>query len=207
MKRSALLLGLCCLSFSHLAQADRERVQGGRYSYQSLSANAHLDFEINIGKFLFFRVGDGSYPAVSSTVNTVDFEVQPSFSLSAGSNQSVNWGGALPGAGVSSGTNILPVEVRSNAGQVSIRATASSALSNGADTLPLSGIVVTSSDSALPAPPIPDMGDGPSVNVMGTQFLNLVTVRQADWTFSYTGDTSVPAGVYTGQITFTASTP
>jgi hypothetical protein len=42
--------------------------------------------------------------------------------------------------------------------------------------------------------------------VTGTSFSNLVTIRNANWTFSY-APVAPAAGNYTGQVTFTASVP
>lgn len=176
---------------------------------QAVSASASLDFNINIGKFLFFRVGNSAFPTVSSSVSTVTFNTLPSMPapLSNGNNQAYNWNGSSTPAFTSSATTSLPVEVRSNAGQISIRATVSSPLSNGVQTIPMSQVSVVSSDSNLPAPPIPASGTGTAVNVAGTGFSNLVTQRSANWTFSWLG-TSIPAaGTYNGQITFTAASP
>ncbi|RYX96147.1 MAG: hypothetical protein EOO28_08925 [Comamonadaceae bacterium] len=77
----------------------------------------------------------------------------------------------------------------------------------GAGTLAMSQVVVTSSDASLPAPPVPDSGIGPAVNVSGTGFSNLVTDRNANWTFSFQPTGMPLAGNYSGQIGFTASSP
>lgn len=181
---------------------------------QAVSATARLDFTLNIGKFLFFRVGTGAYPTASSTVDTVTFNTTPTIPAGAvtpatGNNTGVNWNGAAPTFSVTTSSNtVLPVEVRSNAGQISLRATATMPLTSGTNTIPMSQIVVTSSDTAnLPAPLIPDSGQGAAVNVAGTSFSNLVTNRSANWTFNYNLLTSPAAGTYSGQITFTASSP
>lgn len=175
---------------------------------QAVSASARLDFNLNIGKFIFFRVGTGAYPTASSTVDTVSLNVVPLVpgTPANGNGAALAWNGsASPFASIASA--VLPVEVRSNAGQVSIRAAVSVPLSNGSQTLPMSDISVVSSDTNLPAPPIPSSGMGSSVNIVGTSFANLVTQRSANWTFSYTGSTAPVAGAYSGQITFTASAP
>jgi hypothetical protein len=59
----------------------------------------------------------------------------------------------------------------------------------------------------LPAPLIPDSGTGAAVTVAGTSFANLITQRSANWTFTYTGGVIPAAGVYTGEVRFTASAP
>ena len=66
--------------------------------------------------------------------------------------------------------------------------------------------------SEVPAPVVPATGVSPAVNVAvggagTTAAPTLLTYRTANWTFAYTPSASVPAGVYSGQITFTASAP
>jgi len=176
------------------------------------TSSASLDFVLNIGKFIFFRIGTGAFPTASGTVDTVAFSVAPAIPAGGvapvtGNGTAVAWNGAGPALSATGANTVLPVEVRSNAGPINIKAAATLPLSSGAHTIPLSQISVSSSDANLPAPPIPDTGTGAAVNVTGTAFSNLVTVRSANWTFSYTPLTSPIAGVYTGQISFTASSP
>lgn len=171
---------------------------------------ADLQFIVDIGKFIFFRVGTGAFPAASATIDTVTFNATPTIPPGAvvpvpGNNTTVNWNGVLPTFTAPS-TN-LPVEVRSNAGQISIRANVVTPLTSGLNSIPLSQIVLSTSDANLPAPTIPNAGTGPAVNVAGTAFTNLVTIRSATWTFSYTPLITQRAGAYTGQISFTASSP
>ena len=175
-----------------------------------------LNFAIQIDKFIFFRLGDGAWPTPGGTTSQVTFTLTPAIpgvptSPVTGNNTSVNWNGAAPAFAVAAAGNVLPVEVRSNGGQVRLYATVTTPLTSGANTIPMSEIVVTSSDNAnLPAPLIPASGNGPMVNVAGggTGTANsLATVRNANWTFSYANSASRVAGNYSGQVTFTATTP
>jgi hypothetical protein len=176
-------------------------------------ASADLRFSVQIDRFLFFRVGDGSWPTVNGTVNSVGFALLPSVpggpaTPVPGNKATAAWtGGAPPFAVSASGPTTLPVEVRSNGGTVSLRAVASTALTSGSNTIPMSQITVSSSDPALPAPPVPASGTGSSVTVGGTDFGGLVTVRAATWTFGFANTVVPAAGTYSGQITFTASSP
>ena len=177
-----------------------------------LSTGVNLDFTIAIDKFIFFRIGDGAWPTPGGTTSTVSFALTPSIPAVpttpvAGNNTPVNWSGAAPSFGVTPSGNALPVEVRSNAGQITLRATATTPLANGANTIPLSEITIASSDANLPAPQIPNTGTGTAVNVVGTAFANLVTQRTATWTFSYANLASRTAGTYTGHVTFSACSP
>jgi len=207
--KHALLRPACALLLAGaplLAAADFASNSGGG----SQTASADLDFQVDIGKFLFFRVGTGGYPTASGTVDTVTFNTTFSIPPGAvtpanGNNTTVNWNGVLPT--FTAPTTTLPVEVRSNAGQITIRANVVTPLTSGGNSIPLSQIVLTTSDANLPAPVIPNTGSGASVNVVGTAFTNLVTQRSANWTFAYTPLTTQAAGNYTGQISFTASSP
>lgn len=210
----AVAMGVCTFSLtSQPVLADQETTTAPNGSpNRAVQASADLDFVLNIGKFLFFRVGTGAYPTASGTVDTVSFGVAPTLPAAniapvTSSNTAVNWNGAVPGFSVTATNATLPVEVRSNAGQISIKANVITALTSGANSIPLSQIGVTSSDINLPAPPVPNAGSGTAVNVTGTSFSNLVTVRSADWTFAFSPVTIPPAGAYTGQISFTASSP
>ena len=176
------------------------------------STSVNLDFTISIDKFIFFRIGDSPWPVQGGTTSAVGFALAPSIpggptAPATGNNTPVNWSGAAPNFAVTPSNNVLPVEVRSNAGQVSLRATATTPLTSGANTIPMSEITVLSSDANLPAPAIPNTGTGVGVNVTGTSFSNLVTLRTANWTFSYANSASRTAGTYNGVVTFTASTP
>lgn len=199
------LIALSLASSCALADQDVRNGNGG-----TLTASARLDFAITINKFLFFRVGTGGFPTASSTIDTVAFNLSASIPATgvtpvAGNSTAVNWSGALPT--FTAGTSALPVEVHANAGAISIQASPTTPLTSGAHTLPMSSIVVTSSDTNFPAPPIPNAGTGVAVAVTGTAFSNLVTHRNAQWTFAYNGTNTPYAGAYTGQVTFTASAP
>lgn len=202
MRRDAVALLLA--AGAAVAPAWAHQTSGGN------STSANLDFTIDIGKYLFFRVGTGTFPTASGTIDTVSFSATATIPPGAvtavpGASTTVDWSGVLPAFSAPSTT--LPVEVRSNAGPVTLRATATTLLTSGVNTIPMSQIVLTSSDPNLPAPVLPNAGQGAAVNVQGTAFSNLVTVRTADWTFSYTPLVTQRAGQYTGQVTFTASSP
>lgn len=189
------------------------------------ATSARLDFTVNIDRMVFLRVGhggahaggaSGTGPAASGSVNELSFGLGP-MSIPGvpaaavdGNNQAVNWNGAAPGVATPAAAS-LPVEVRSNAGQVRITAQVSAPLTDGSFTIPMSEISITSSDVAqLPAPALPDTGTGTAVNVAlggpGTAAApTLLTYRTASWSFSYVPVTTPVAGNYSGQITFSAS--
>ena len=174
-----------------------------------------LNFAIQIDKYVFFRIGDGAWPTPGGTTSQVGFSLSPTIPAvpttpANGNNTAVNWNGAAPPFAVTASSNVLPVEVRSNGGQVSVHATVTTPLTSGSTTIPMNVISATSSDSALPAPTIPATGTGTSINVTGggTGTVNsLVTIRTANWTFAYDNSVSRPAGNYNGQLSFTAAVP
>ncbi|MEJ5125488.1 hypothetical protein WH367_05475 [Comamonas sp. MYb21] len=174
-----------------------------------------LNFSIQIDKYVFFRIGDGAWPTPGGTTSQVGFNLSPTIPAVPitpinGNNTAVNWNGAAPAFAVTASGNVLPVEVRSNGGQVSVYATVTTPLTSGSNTIPMNMVSITSSDAALPAPTLPASGTGTSVNVTGggTGTVNsLVTIRTANWTFGYNSAISRTAGNYSGQLSFTASVP
>lgn len=206
------LISLCSLCLAGSALAETKTVTApSNNTGASLSTTARLNFQINMGKFLFMRLGTGAYPNASSIVDTVTFNTNytiPAGSIvpTNGSNKAVAWNGAAPTL-TASGTTVLPVEVRSNAGTVTLRASVNTPLANGSHTIPFSRVTITSNNNGLPAPVVPDSGFGASVTVTGTTFAGLVTTQSANWTFAYINNTPLTAGTYQGQLLFTASAP
>lgn len=194
-----------------------EETNSGLLPTRTVSVN--LRFQISIHKFLFFRLGDGAWPNKSSTVNKVEFVLQPAgipgstapHPVEGSNNAPVNWTGGAPSFSVTATNNVLPVEVRSNAGTVTLKVDAINPLTNGGgQTIPISAIDISSSDGALPPPSPPEVGQTATVATggPGSDFAQ-VTQRSANWTFSFApGDASgYAAGTYHGRITFSASAP
>jgi hypothetical protein len=214
-RRGTLAAAAGCAAALVAASCASDAARAGTATTTGLGAPASTDlkFTVNIDKFVFFRLGDGAWPTVNGTVNTAAFTLTPTIpggptTPVVANNTAANWNGGAPVFAVSPAAGVkLAVEVRSNGGQVTLRATASTPLMSGANTIPMSEITIATDDAALPAPAIPDTGTGGAVNVTPTSFGTLVTQRAANWTFSYANLTSRPAGVYTGQVTFTASSP
>lgn len=175
-------------------------------------ASADLNFAINIDKFVFFRLGNSAWPVEDPGVSGIAFNLTPSIpggptTPVAVNNAPANWSGGAPNFAVTPNGSTLPVEVRSNAGQISLRASVVLPLASGVNTIPFSEITIATSNPALPAPAIPNAGLGNTANVTPTSPDNFVTVRSATWTFSYANLTNRPAGAYTGQVVFTATSP
>ena len=222
----ACACGLLTVTAS-MAHADQSTVTAPTGTpNQAVTTTARLDFVINIGKMMFLRVGtggsftggvSGTGPAANATVDTVAFTATPSIpsvptTPANGNGVSVRWTGGAPSFNASAAVT-LPVEVRSNAGPVNIVGQATTPLTSGANTIPMTAVSISSSDPAnLPAPVVPATGASPAVAVAvggtGTAAApTLLTYRTANWTFAYTPSAATPAGVYSGQITFTASSP
>lgn len=205
MKPYGLAL-LVNLMLAHSAQAELDTMAGTKgQPYRALNVSARLDFNINIDQFIYFRIGNVSSIdtvrlATAASIPTTTLPVIPP----DGNNKAVLWSGAAPS--FASNTVSLPVQVRSNAGQVSLKTTMTSPLRNAFGTLPFSALTITSSDNHLPAPPVPDTGTGSAVTVM-TNSYGLVTSRDADWSFAYNSTLALTPGVYTGELLFTASAP
>lgn len=196
------------LAIALAAAPGKGRADTGDSNGLGSPASASLRFAINIDKFVYLKLG-----GEGNDVPTVAYTLAPAVpggpAPSNGNNRAGAWSGAAPTFTVSASGNALPVEVRSNGGTVSLRATTVTPLASGSATIPMSRIGISSSDSGLPAPPLADSGNGASVNVAGTAFGNRVTVRNATWTFTYapTGAQMPLAGNYSGQVRFTASVP
>ena len=216
-----LMLGVVCLAFAHHSQAEENFDNGPA----PMTVQARLDFAIRIDKFIFLRVGtgggftgseSGTGPAANSTVDTVAFTSTASFpavptTATNGNNKPASWSGGAPSFTASAPVT-LPVEVRSNSGPVRITGQATTPLTSGSNTIPMTAIAITSSSAQFPAPVVPATGVSPAVAVAvggtGTNAApSLLTWRAANWTFAYTPSAATPAGVYNGQITFTASAP
>ena len=214
MKRLGLTLIGVLLAFN--VQAELSTMAGTISNpNRALTVTARLDFNINIDKFIYFRIGGGSaFPNTSSTIDTVNLNTAfalptttSNVTASNGNNKTINWIGSAPTLS-STNTVSLPVQVRSNAGQVSLWAEVLTPLSNGTNNLPFSSVKISSSaPTNLPAPLIPDSGQGSSVLVKPTGFSNLVTAQDANWTFSYNSVQGSAAGVYAGELAFTAAAP
>ena len=171
---------------------------------QAVSASANLRFTVSLGSFVSLRVG-----TAGTTVNTATFDLA---SLATGCTAGpCNFGNGTQVAATYDGgfdATGLPVEVMSNGGAVKLSAAATTPLTSGANSIPLSQIIITSSDMTnLPAPLVPDSGTGATVNIAETPSGSRITSRSANWTFKYANTIVPAAGAYAGQVTFTAATP
>jgi hypothetical protein len=202
------LLGTAALTLPLVASAASTYSTGTA----TLSAAAQVDFSVVIPKILYLRVGAGSSYTTGalSTVNTVDLIT---FSPAAGT---VGNGTAVAGTGGDLTGGVETAAVVSNSGNVTLVATASGALSDGAgDTIPFTQITTaaaanTASYTLLPAPVL---SNGTSSTVTLTAPASKTITADAKWTFSYANSVTVPGGTYGGvntnnsRVTYTATMP
>ncbi len=219
---SQVTLAFALLSFCNLSLAEIQTRTNNNGN--PLTAQARLNFELNIGKFMFFRVGAGSAytgaasgtgPTASASVSTVTLNVTPSIPATpttpANGTNSVSWNGAAPSFLTSAPVSV-PVEIRSNAGQVKITGELTTPLTSGSNSIAMTDLVFTSNVAVLPAPQIPNTGASAAtfatLGGAGTAAApTLLTYQTANWSYQYNSTTPPPAGAYSGVITYTASAP
>ncbi|WP_295527627.1 hypothetical protein [uncultured Pseudacidovorax sp.] len=197
-----MLLMTACGGCSVTARAEQVSDTSSPYS-----ASARLDFRVDVGKFVYLRVGPAGVGLATVAFNVSATIPAGSVAATNGNNKSVSWSAAVPGFGVMASNNVLPVEVASNAGTVSLQASVISPLSSGSASIAMNGISIVLDNAGLTAPPVPASGSGAAVTVAGTAFSNLVTQRAANWTFGLAMPGLPAAGTYSGQLGFTASVP
>lgn len=162
----------------------------------ALSANARVDFQITIPRFLALRVGTSGTP-----IDLVSFTVP-----------AANVGNATPVAGTGGdlGAGSVTASVLGNGGNVTLQATTGGPIGNGASgTIDWSEITTSSSNPSLPAPVL---ANGASAGVAVGATSGVVN-QTATWTYSYANSNVVEAGTYGGvntnnsRVTYTASLP
>lgn len=212
MKTSTALksvLGAGALTLPLLAFAE-SNVQTGAAT-AAPGATAHLDFSIVIPKILYLRVGTGSSYTSGALTNNNAIDLI-TFSPAAGT---VGNGTSVAGTGGDLTGGVETAAIVSNSGNVTLNATASGALGNGAgDTIPFTQITTATttltSGTALPAPVL---SNGTSSNVILTAPPTKLIVQDAKWTYAYANAANVPAGTYGGvnvnnsRVVYTATMP
>jgi len=193
---AAVVSGAALLAMPGMASAEQTSVTGAG----ALSTNARQDFTVIIPRFLQFRVG-----AAAGAISIVTCDMT-AFSAVLGNSVAQACTDGNLGGGQST------VSVRSNGGPVGITVSTLGTLLSGANTMPYSEIITTSSDPAnLPAPILPSGGTSGSVAVAATA--GPVTDRSAIYTYTYANTAFYAAGTYggvnvqNGRATYTASMP
>jgi hypothetical protein len=174
-------------------------------------ATAHVDFQITIPKILYLRVGTGSlYTTGVLTANgTIDLiQFAPTAAV-------LGNGTAVAGTGGDLLNGVETAAVVSNSGNVTLNATATGALSDGAgDSINYTQITTTASTlTSATALPAPTLANGASVSVVIPAPATKVIVQDAKWTYAYANTTTPPAGLYggvnvnNGRVVYTATMP
>ena len=204
-----ILAGAVALALPLLASAE-SNVQTGAAT-AAPGATAHVDFTIVIPKILYLRVGTGSAYTTGAltsngTVDLITFSPTPA---------QVGNGVAIAGTGGDLTNGVETAAIVSNSGNVTLNATATGALGDGAgDTIPFAEIKTTASTlTSATALPAPVLANGTSANVVLIAPATKVIVQDAKWTYAYLNNAVVPGGNYgganvnNGRVVYTATMP
>lgn len=173
------------------------------------NANARLDFQVTVPRFLFLRVGTGTNFSNNTSIDLISFSV-PAATMGNGTPVAASTGSGDLGNGA------VTARVLGNGGAVTLTSATTGALSNGAgNTISYDQITTAATalpgapGTAMPHPTLADTGTG-SVALPATAG---VVNRGATWTYSYANAAIVAAGSYggvninNGRVTYTAATP
>lgn len=179
-----------------VAHAESQLVIGG-----TGSAAVDLNLRVIIPRVLFLGVGTGAALPMSTngTIDTVTFDYSTN-PLDVGSGPGATAGSISNTGPLPVGASI-PVRVFGNDGEITITASYPAVLSSGADTIPITELLVSSSSTDLPAPTFSGGSSTPTLTA------GRVTNRTANWTYSYANTTTPAFGTYTGTVTYTATMP
>jgi hypothetical protein len=201
----ALLLGVTAVPLLCHAESNVQTGTG------TLTATAHVDFQVVIPQVLYLRVGTGStYTTGVLTANTTVDKV--SFAPAGGS---IGNGTAVAGTGGDLTNGVETAAVVGNGGTITLNATASGALGDGAgDTIAFTQILTTATtNTTATVLPAPVLSNGVSANVTLTPASGKVVNQDAKWTFTYANTVTPAAGTYGGvntnnsRVVYTAVMP
>ncbi len=203
------LLGAASVALPLFAFAESNVQTGAATS--APGATAHVDFTVVIPKILYLRVGTGSSytTGVLTSTPTIDLITFAPTAAQLGT------GAAIAGTGGDLSGGVETAAIVSNSGNVTLNATATGALSDGAgDSINFSQITTTASTlTSATALPAPVLANGASANVALTAPATKVITQDAKWTFAYANSAVVPTGTYGGvntnnsRVVYTATMP
>ena len=175
----------------------------------TLTATAHVDFQITIPQFLFLRVGNGTGTAAGgyATLAAIDEITWAPTAAQVGTGSLAGTGGDLTGG-------VETAVVVANGGIVTLSSTTTGALSDGAappDTISFGTITTTASHNTTGTTLLaPALADGATTTISLTP-VGKVVQQDAKWAYTYANATSPAAGTYgginvrNGRVTYTAS--
>jgi hypothetical protein len=185
LKKVALAAAVvAAISLPHAARAESNFTTGNG---ANITATARVDFSVSIPKFVLLQVGTLG----AGNIDDIDFVV-PAASVGTGVVAATAGSGNLGNGGVT-------VRVVGNNGDMTLGATAGANLLSGTDTIPWSQIATAITGGAL----------HPAINGANATYTatNKVVNVTGTWTYTYLNSVTPAAGLYTGQVTYTATTP
>jgi hypothetical protein len=178
----------------------------------TLTATAHVDFQITIPQFLFLRVGNGTGTAAGgwATNAAIDEITWAPTPAQLGTGALAGTGGDLTGG-------VETAVVVANGGIVTLSSTTTGPLNDGAaptpDTISYATITTTASHNTTVTTLLaPALADGATTTISLTP-VNKVVQQDAKWAYTYSNLTTPAAGTYGGintnggRVTYTASVP
>lgn len=171
-------------------------------------ASAKLDFQIEIPKVLFLRVGTGADHTTNASVNLIAFSVS---AANVGDGAAV---AATTGSG-DLGNGTVTAKVSGNNGTITFTSSTLGPLLNGnGDTISHSEIAASvASLTSLQPLAHPALVDNATTSISVTPDSGGLVNRDARWTFSYLNQIVAAPGVYgginsnNGRVSYTASMP
>jgi hypothetical protein len=177
----------------------------------TLTATAHVDFQITIPQFLFLRVGSGTGTAAGgyATLATIDEITWAPTAAQVGTGSLAGTGGDLTGG-------VETAVVVANGGIVTLSSTTAGMLSDTAtpaDTISFGTITTTASHNTTTTTlAAPALADGATTTISLTPVGKIVQ-QDAKWAYTYANATTPAAGTYgginvnNGRVVYTASVP
>lgn len=186
VRQAAVLVAAAALPLAAVAESNVSSGAG------TLSASARVNFSIVIPRLLFLQVGTGTLLAANTTIDTISFA--PGVGVIGNSTPVA----ATAGSG-NLGNGSVTVRIISTAGNVSLAATAAPNLVSGSNTIPWTQVATAITGGAT----------HPTINGSAAPFTAVSGVVDVNgtWTYSYLNSITPAAGTYTGQVTYTATSP
>jgi len=168
------------------AQADSGSATGSG----TISATADLSFRVVIPRYIFLRVG-----AAAATVTRLDYN--PTLTEIENSTSVLATGGDTGGGAE------VTLQIRGNAGALTLAASNLANLVSGTDNIPSSTLTGVSFSGGVVAPPA--FGSSAAIAAATNGTVN----QNGTWrfTWAYPAGTTYPAGTYDGTVMYTLATP